>query len=103
MADVLVGFTGEEDGEDYKDGPFYLTNGGGWHLVCEWAEGAEDYPHLQQLVRDGQLEDTVALGLDLAGACVTAPAKVRGVLERLAEMVGVGDEGETAAIVGDVG
>lgn len=96
MADISVVFAMKKD----KDGPFYLTNGPGWSAVCSWAESAagERFSHLAELAKHGKIAGTVQLGVDLAGAIVLAPSKIRGILQELAERLGVGDAEETLVV-----
>lgn len=100
MADVSIALSGAADQEGEMDGPFYLTNGPGWSAVLAWIESvdAERFPQLRELAEKGTVQGTADLGVELAAACVLAQGAARGVLEQLAEYVGVGDAEEVLSI-----
>lgn len=100
MSNMSVTFSGIENGKKYRDGPFYLSNGPSWGRVCNWivSAGGPHFPYLRHLANAGRVRDTTKLGIDLAGAVAAAPPSIRGLLESLADRVGVGDEGETCAV-----
>lgn len=103
MADVSIVLSGAADQDGAEDGPFYLTNGPGWSAVLAWAKspGAERFPRLRELAEKGSVEGTDALGIELAAASVLVQGSARGVLEQLAEYVGLGDAEETLTVTTD--
>lgn len=102
MADVSVIMFGAPDQKGRVDGPFYLTNTAGWSAVISWVSSVADrFPILYKLTEFGTVTNTVGLANDLIDACESSPEDVANVLNELASRVGVGDEEETASIVGD--
>lgn len=100
MADMSLVLFGASDQKGEMDGPFYLTNGPGWSAVISWATSpaAREFPKLRELAKRGSVKGTDALGIELAAACVVAEGPPRGVLEELAERIGVGDAEEKVII-----
>lgn len=100
MADMSIVLFGAPDQESEVDGPFYLTNGPGWSHACRWvgSSAAEEFSHLRALAEHGSIKGTDVLGVELAGAAILADDCTSGVLQELAEYVGVGDPDETIVL-----
>lgn len=102
MADVSIVFVGAEDQEG-KDGPFYLTSTRGWVEFGKWVKTLPKklYSSLRELASDGRSENTLELGLELSDIPEDCPDAAKGIIAGLVEVVGVGDDSETAVIVTD--
>jgi hypothetical protein len=84
---------------------FALASNHGLRLLGDWVAGlpAGKFPALAALIDDGEVRGTDTLAQDLAGAVKASKPKggVASTVKGLAGLVGVGDPGETALIVGD--
>lgn len=82
-------------------GPFLIGSPGEWGDLCAWAESRrEAHPFLADFAANGEYSDTGILSLELEEASKDAPLSgpLRGTIDKLIELIGMGDEGETVEV-----
>ena len=98
MSMIVMRFTGSQDGDD---GPFTIASGGAWNSVIAWVDAIALCPlYLNALVKNGSVQNTVALSHDLREALskFKPGPVVRTILNEMLRCVRVGDSAETAII-----
>lgn len=101
MSMISLSFRGSPDGDD---GPFIIASGAAWRSVIAWCEPVGVFvPYLDALIRNGSVENTVALSYDVRGALskLRPGPVVASILNEMLRCVRVGDSAETAIITGD--
>lgn len=104
MPEVSIQFRGQsETGEEFMDGPFYLTQTQGWTQIINAVneQPADSFFSLRRLIEEGEISDTTMLTEDLMLLSGLVDESLHGLIDELVELVGVGAEDETIEIIGD--
>lgn len=95
--DLYLSFSGASDSDP---NPVPFCDWEQWEALKDWAEGLPEWASdLKGFMAGMACSDTMELSAAIEVASADAPEALAGLVERLAEAIGPGDEDETVTVV----